>query len=49
MFHTLAHLFRPGAPRIELFETDRSDVVAIHGLLFPLPKLDSKGVRAKIY
>ncbi|KAI9699827.1 MAG: hypothetical protein M1836_002862 [Candelina mexicana] len=48
MYHTIAHLFRPGAPRITLYETDGTDVVAVHGLLFPLPRLNSKGVRALI-
>jgi cytochrome P450 len=40
----LAALFRPGAPRMELFETDASDVVAAHDFIVPLPRLDSKGV-----
>jgi hypothetical protein len=48
MYHTLAQLFRPGAPEIVLFETDESDVIPVHGMLFPLPKLSSKGVRATI-
>jgi cytochrome P450 len=41
----LAALFRPGAPRFELFETDESDVVAAHDFIVPLPRLDSKGMR----
>ena len=49
MYHTLAQLFRPGAPKIALYETDETDVVAVHGLLFPMPRLDSKGVRALIH
>jgi hypothetical protein len=40
-----AALFRPGAPKFELFETDESDVVAAHDFIVPLPRLDSKGVR----
>jgi hypothetical protein len=48
MFHTLAHLLRPGAPEIVLYETDTTDVIAVHGLLFPMPRLDSKGVRVII-
>ncbi|KAL2818628.1 cytochrome P450 [Aspergillus granulosus] len=46
MYHTLAQLFCPGAPRIELYHTDESDVVPTIGLLFPWPRLDSVGVRA---
>ena len=41
----LAALFRPGAPKMELFETDESDVVAAHDFIVPLPRLDSKGIR----
>ena len=41
----LSALFRPGGPRIELFETDESDVIQAHGFLVPLPKLETKGVR----
>lgn len=46
--HTLGYLFRPGAPEFELYKTDETDVKAIHGLLFPLPQLNSKGVRIKV-
>lgn len=42
----LEKLFRPGAPRFELFETDETDVVAVHDYNVPLARLDSKGVRA---
>lgn len=41
----LAALFRPGAPNFELFETDETDVVAVHDYIVPLARLDSKGVR----
>lgn len=41
----LAALFRPGGPRIALFETDESDVIIAHDFMLPLPKLDSKGMR----
>lgn len=44
----LAVLFRPGGPRIELFETDESDVIPAHSYVLPLPKLDTKGVRIVI-
>jgi cytochrome P450 len=41
----LAALFRPGAPQFALFETDETDVVAVHDYIVPLARLDSKGVR----
>ena len=43
----LAALFRPGGPRIELFQTEDSDLVQKHDLLIPLPKLESKGLRVQ--
>ncbi|KAF2786944.1 cytochrome P450 [Melanomma pulvis-pyrius CBS 109.77] len=42
----LAVLYRPDGPNIELFETDESDVKQAHDFLIPLPKIDTKGVRA---
>jgi hypothetical protein len=48
LYHTLARLFRPQAPQYVLHETGLDDIVAIHGLLFPMPRLDSKGVRMLI-
>jgi hypothetical protein len=47
-FHTLARLFRSGRPTYELHDKTLRDVVAMHGLLFPLPPLDSKGVQVKV-
>jgi hypothetical protein len=44
----LATVFRPGGPRLELFETDESNVKPIHDFLLPLPRLDTKGVRVKM-
>jgi hypothetical protein len=44
----LAVLFRPGAPNLVLFETDESDVRHVHDFVIPLPKLTTKGVRAKV-
>ena len=41
----LAAIFRPGAPAFRLFETDESDVIAVHDYIVPFPRLDSKGVR----
>lgn len=47
MYQTLAHLFRPGAPKLTILSTPR-DVVAVHGMLFPMPPFDSEGVRVVI-
>ncbi|KAF2466572.1 cytochrome P450 [Lindgomyces ingoldianus] len=44
----LAVLFRPNSPKLELFETDESDVTLVHDFLIPLPRLDTKGVRATV-
>lgn len=38
-------LYRPGKPQIELYKTDKSDIIHIHDSLIPLPRLDTKGVR----
>lgn len=45
---TLATVFRPGAPKLELFETNESDIVQAHDYIIPLPDLDSKGLRVKV-
>lgn len=44
----LAVLFRPGGPSMEMYETTESDVKQLHDFMLPLPKLDTKGVRAII-
>jgi hypothetical protein len=44
----LAVLFRPGAPNLELFKTDESDVKQVHDFIIPLPRLSTKGVRVVI-
>ena len=44
----LAVLYRPGGPEFELYKTDESDVKHVHDFLSPLPKLNTKGVRALI-
>jgi hypothetical protein len=41
----ISALFRPGGPDFDLYETDESDVMPVHDLIVPLPKLDTKGVR----
>ncbi|KAI4284882.1 MAG: hypothetical protein L6R38_001091 [Xanthoria sp. 2 TBL-2021] len=45
----IAVLFRPGAPRMELFETDVGDTNHVHDFVVPLPRLDTKGVRVTIH
>lgn len=44
----LAMLFRPNGPKLELFETDESDVNQAHDFAVSLPRLDTKGVRALV-
>ncbi|KAL8948518.1 MAG: hypothetical protein Q9222_005299 [Ikaeria aurantiellina] len=46
---SLAVLFRPGAPRLELYETDVSDTNHVHDYVVPLPRLDTKGVRVTVH
>jgi hypothetical protein len=43
---TMAAVFRRF--EFELFETDLSDVEMAHDFLMPSPRLDSKGVRARV-
>ncbi|KAK8121315.1 hypothetical protein PG999_005435 [Apiospora kogelbergensis] len=44
----LAVLFRPRGCKLELFETDESDVKMAHDFLLPLPKLSSRGLRVLV-
>ena len=44
----LAAVFAPGRFRLELFETDISDVETKHDFVNTCPKLDSKGIRVTI-
>ncbi|KAI1410009.1 cytochrome P450 [Hypoxylon sp. FL1857] len=46
--YALAVLFRPNGPKLELFETDESDVTQVHDFMVATPKLDTKGVRARV-
>lgn len=46
LYRAIAHLYRPGVPKIHLYETDETDVIPVHGLLFSMPRRDSPGVRA---
>lgn len=49
MYWAMAVMFRPNAPRFELFETDESDISQSVDFLMPLPKLDSNGTRITIH
>ncbi|KAL3478677.1 cytochrome P450 [Aspergillus californicus] len=44
----LAVLYRPGGPRLELFETDESSVTPVHDFLLPLPAIETEGIRVLI-
>ena len=44
----LAALFAPGRFRLELFETDISDVETKHDFMNTSPRLDSKGIRVTV-
>ena len=44
----LAVLYRPSGPKLELFETDESDVIHVHDFIIPAPKLSSKGIRVLV-
>lgn len=46
LFHTLARLFRPKSPKLVLRDTTLRDIIAVHGLLFPMPPFDTTGVKA---
>ncbi|RDW58578.1 cytochrome P450 [Aspergillus mulundensis] len=46
IYFAISQLYKPGAPEIELFGSDESDVRLVRGYIFPLPRLGSKGVRA---
>ncbi|KAF9894659.1 hypothetical protein FE257_006547 [Aspergillus nanangensis] len=49
MYWALAVMFRPNAPRFELFQTDESDIALSVDFSMPLPKLDSRGLRITIH
>lgn len=46
LYLVLAHVFR--RLKLELYETDESDVELAHDFFLPSPKLDSKGVRVRV-
>nr|A0A0P0ZEA9.1 RecName: Full=Stellatic acid synthase; AltName: Full=Cytochrome P450 monooxygenase Stl-P450; AltName: Full=Stellatic acid biosynthetis gene clusters protein Stl-P450 [Aspergillus stellatus]BAT32890.1 stellatic acid synthase [Aspergillus stellatus] len=44
----LAVMFRPGGPRLELYETNESDIRPVLDFLGPLPKSGSRGLRVTV-
>lgn len=44
----LAVLYRPNGLKLELYETDETDVMIAHDFMVPMPKVTSKGVRVLI-
>ncbi|PWY68620.1 putative cytochrome P450 [Aspergillus heteromorphus CBS 117.55] len=48
MYWVLAVIFRPGAPRLELFETTEADVVPVRDYVGGIPEFGTKGLRVKV-
>lgn len=48
LYLVLAAIFAPGKFKLELFETDISDVETAHDFLVSFPRLDSKGARVTV-
>lgn len=46
---TVALLFRPGGPKMSVFETDESDILSVRDFVLGLPKPDSRGVRVVVH
>ncbi|KAF2228480.1 putative cytochrome P450 [Viridothelium virens] len=46
---SIAVLFRPNAPRLELYETDETDTNHVHDFVVPLTRLGTKGVRVTVH
>lgn len=44
----LAVLYRSNGPKLQLYDTDETDVIQAHDFLIPLPKITTKGLRAII-
>ena len=49
LYITTALLFRPGGPKLSLFETDESDIQFVRDFVMGFPKPDSKGVRVVVH
>lgn len=48
LYLTLAAVFAPGGLRLELFDTDISDVETPHDFFNPCQRTDSKGIRVRV-
>ncbi|KAI4204461.1 MAG: hypothetical protein LQ350_001218 [Teloschistes chrysophthalmus] len=48
LYLTTAMVFRPGAPRLQLFETGEEDVRIVRDVVIGLPKAESRGVRVRV-
>ena len=48
LFLTLAILFRPHGPHLQLFDTDETDILHVRDYIQPLPKRGSKGIRVLV-
>ncbi|KAL6239864.1 hypothetical protein BDW75DRAFT_226906 [Aspergillus navahoensis] len=49
MYWVLAVLFRPGAPKLELFDTTEADVVPVRDYVGGVPEFGTKGLRMKMW
>ena len=48
IYFTIAALFRPHGPVLQLYDTEETDVKPLHDFMLSLPKLDSKGLRVTV-
>ena len=48
LYLTTALIFRPGGPKLSLFETDQSDIEIVRDVVIGLPKSDTRGVRVTV-
>lgn len=47
--HIIFELYKPGAPRLELFDTGEDAMTLGRGYLFSLPERESEGVRVLVH
>lgn len=48
LFIVTAMLFRPGGPRMILYDTEETDIKIVRDYIMGFPKEDAKGVKVKI-
>lgn len=48
MYMAIATMFRPGGPKMSLYETDDSDIEVAVDLILASPKLNGRGTRVVI-